>query len=372
MSRLAFSMLVLACALATGAAAQTPPAVSAPVRVQYDQVREFLPAGTPLPGPGDFEQAYVRAKSAVPPPSPSAADAMAMARAEMETLEAMQVKQRFADMARGQAISLLSGAIGGIANPLVRMVAGRVLSGAEAKVEEAARQKEQQALEQRENEIAAANAQKTALQALRAGEPALQRISIWGDWVRIDNPHDHSAVVYKPDLGQYLVIDEAHKLYRILAAPPATPEPLPEVCDQEGTVTALDASSLDGVPVHGYRATTTLSMEDMQMTHVTHVQILYFWDRPLPQQVLAVATGDATCPAGSPVARRYPQDRLALYVATDSGTISENDSDDGDSALMSMMGKSGVQSVQWRGHLRKLTDADRALFDPPEGYRQVQ
>jgi hypothetical protein len=369
MSRLSIPVLAIACALATGAMAQTPSAVSAPVRVQYDQVREFLPADTPLPGPGDFEQAYARAKSTVPPPPPSAADAMAMAHAEMKALEAIQVKQRFADMARGQAISLLNGAIGGISNPLVKMLAGRVLSGAEAKVEDAARQKEQQALEQRENEIATANAQKTALQTLLAGVPTLQRVSIWGDWVRIDNPRDHSVVVYKPDLGQYLVIDEAHKLYRIIDAPPSATAPLSAVCDQEGTVTPLGASTLEGVPVHGYHATTVLSMDDMQ---VTHAQTLYFWDQALPRQVLAVATGNATCPAGSPVARRYPQDRLALYVATDSGTISENDSDDDDSALMSMMGKSGVQSVQWRGHVRTLTDADRALFDPPDGYRKVQ
>jgi hypothetical protein len=369
MSRLAFSVLAIVCALAAAAAAQTPSAASPPVRVQYDQVREFLPAGTPLPGADDFEQAYARAKSAVPPPPPSAADAMAMVRAEMRALDAIQVKQRFADMARGQAISLLGGVIGGISNPLVRMVAGRVLAGAEAKVEATARQREQQALEQRENELGSANARKTALQALRAAEPALQRVSIWGDWVRIDNPPDRSAIVYKPDLGRYLVIDEAHKLYRIVQAPPSAPAPLSDVCDQPGTVTPLGAGTLAGLPVHGYRATTVLSMDDMQ---VTHAQTLYFWDQALPQQVLAIATGDATCPAGSPVARRYPRDRLALYVATGAGTISENDSDDDDSALMSMMGKSGVQSVQWRGHVRTLTDADRALFDPPDGYRQVQ
>lgn len=369
MSRLSFWVLAIACGFATGAAAQLPSADSAPVRVQYDQVREFLPAGTPLPRPEDFEQAYERAKSTVPPPPPSAADAMAMARAEMKALEAMQVKQRFADMARGEAISLLGGAIGSIPNPLVKMLAGRVLSGAEAKVEDEARQKEQQALEQRENEIASANAQKTALQALQAGEPALQRVSVWGGWVRIDNPLDHSAIVYKPDLGQYLVIDEAHKLYRIVAAPPSMPAPLSAICNQEGTVTALGASTMYGVPVHGYRATTVLSMDDMQMTHV---QTLYFWDQTLPQQVLEIAAGDATCPAGSPVRRRYPQNRLALYVATDSGTIRESDAEDDDSAVVSMIGKSGIQSVMWRDHVRTLTDSDRALFDPPEGYRQVQ
>jgi hypothetical protein len=339
------------------------------VRVQYDQVREFLPAGTPLPRPAEFEQAYARAQSTIPPAPPSRADAMAMARAQMAAIEAMQVKQRFADMARGEAISLLNGAIGGISNPLVKMLAGRVLSGAEAKVEDQARQKEQQALEQRENEIATANAQKTALQALRAAEPALQRVSIWGDWVRIDNPHDHSAVVYKRDLGKYLVIDEAHKLYRIVEAPAPTPAPLAGVCDQEGSVTALGASALDGVSVHGYRATTTLSMEDMQMTHV---QTLYFWDRPLPQQVLEIATGDAACPADSPVARRYPQNRLALYVATGPAKVGGIDADDDDSGLASMVGNSGIGSVEWRGHVRTLTDADRALFEPPAGYRQVQ
>jgi hypothetical protein len=369
MFRLSPLMLGAACAFAGIALAQTSPsAESAPVRVQYDQVREFLPAGTPLPDPGDFEQAYALAKSTIPPPPPSAANAMAMARARMAALEATQVKQRFADMARGQAMSLLGSALGSIPNPLVRMLAGRVVSGAEAKVETEARLKEQQALERREDQLATEAAQKTALQALRASQPALQRVSIWGDWVRIDNPHDHSAVVYKPDLGRYIVIDEAHKLYRIVEAPPSIPEPPPEVCDQEGTVAALGASTLDGVPVYGYRATTSLSVDDMQMTHV---QTLYFWDQPLSQRVMAIATGDPACPAGSPVAGRYPPDRLPLYVATDPGKISESDTDD-DSALVAMLGKSGIGSVQWRGHLRKLTDADRALFEPPAGYRQVQ
>jgi hypothetical protein len=373
MFRLSLPVLVAVCAFAGSAFSQTPPSTSsagsAPVRVQYDQVREFLPAGTPLPAPDGFEQAYVQAKSTIPPPPPSAADAMATARGQMAALEAMQVKKRFADMARGQAMSLLGGALGSIPNPLVRMLAGRVVSGAEAKIEAEARLKEQQALEQRENEIATANAQKAALQALRAGEPTLQRISIWGDWVRIDNPHDHSAIVYKPDLGKYIVIDEAHKLYRIVAAPPSTPEPLPEVCDQEGAVAALGASTLDGMPVHGYRATTTLSMDDMQMTHV---QTLYFWDQPLPQRVLEIVTADATCPADSPVGRRYPQNRLAVYVATGPAKVSESDAGDDNSDLAAMPGNAGVESVQWRGHVRTLGDADRALFEPPGGYRQVQ
>jgi len=38
------------------------------LRIQYDQVREFLGAGAPLPGPDDFEQAYASAKSTIPPP----------------------------------------------------------------------------------------------------------------------------------------------------------------------------------------------------------------------------------------------------------------------------------------------------------------
>ena len=63
---------------------------------------------------------------------------------------------------------------------------------------------------------------------------------------------------------------------------------------------------------------------------------------------------------------------VATQMYNSAGTISENDSGDDDSALLSMMGKAGVQSVQWRGHVRTLTDSDRALFDPPEGYRQVQ
>ena len=89
---------VAACAFATAAVAQplrtaSPSSVS-PVRIQYDQVREFLDAGAPLPGPDDFEQAYASAKSTIPPPPPSRADAMAIVESEMKAIKAMQVKQR--------------------------------------------------------------------------------------------------------------------------------------------------------------------------------------------------------------------------------------------------------------------------------------
>lgn len=359
---------VAACAFATAAVAQplrtaSPSSVS-PVRIQYDQVREFLDAGAPLPGPDDFEQAYASAKSTIPPPPPSRADAMAIVESEMKAIKAMQVKQRFADMARGQAISLLNGAIRGISNPLVSMIAGRALSGAEARMEDQVRQREEQALQQREDQLANAAGQKMAMQALHA-VPALQRISIWGKWVRIDNPVEHTAVVYRPDKGQYLVIDNAHKLYRIIDGPAPAPAPPPIICNQKGTVTALGAGNLDGVPVHGYRATTILSDDDLSMTDA---QTFYAWDKPLPQRVLEIATGNPTCSPDSPVGRRYPQGRLMLYMATAPKQASAGN--DGSDA--SMAGSIGIETVQWRGHLRMLTDIDRALFEPPPGYRQVQ
>ena len=69
---------VAACAFATAVVAQplrtASPSSASPVRIlrilriQYDQVREFLGAGAPLPGPDDFEQAYASAKSTIPPP----------------------------------------------------------------------------------------------------------------------------------------------------------------------------------------------------------------------------------------------------------------------------------------------------------------
>lgn len=357
-----------ACAGTAAAQAPSTTLATAPaglVRVQFDQVREFLDNGAPIPPPGAFEQEYAKVKAAVPPAPPTLADEMAMVRAQMKEVTALQVKQHFAEMARGEVTSLLGNLIGSIPNPLARMVAGRVVSGAEAKVERQAWEKNQREIEQLEQRQAVKTGHKIAMQSLRA-IPGLQRVSIWGAWVRIDNPRDHSAIVYKPDLGRYLVIDDAHKLYRIVQGPAPVSAPQPAICDQAWTVTALGARTLAGVPAHAYRATGSASEEGMSWTHT---QTLYFWDQPLPRKVLEIATGDATCPADSPVGSRYPQGLLPLYVATQSNMTADSDSPGMPAALLSQLGS---ESVQWRGHVRMLTDADRALFEPPAGYSQVK
>lgn len=159
----------------------------------------------------------------------------------------------FADMARGQAISLLNGAIRGISNPLVSRVAGRALSGAEARDGGSGQAAGTAGLAAtRRSACERGRAEKGhASVACGAGPAAHFDMEKVG---RIDNPVEHAAVVYRPDQGQYLVIDNAHKLYRIIDGPAPAPAPLPIICNRKGTVTALGAGNLDGVPVHGYRA----------------------------------------------------------------------------------------------------------------------
>ncbi len=381
MMRIALPVWVAACTFAVAAMAQAPGASSPaspgsrtipsststtpPLRVQYDQVREFFAPGTPPPAPGAFEQEYAKVKAQLDQPLPPMPDARELAEKQIAALEADQIKQRFINLARGEATTLLTAAVRGLANanPVVGMLVDRVVSGAEARVEERIAAQRQAAANRKRVAQARTGGTQAAMAAL-GRLPALQRISIWDGMVRIDNPREHTAVVYQPDRHRYLVIDDAHRFYRIVAGD--APTTSPDGCDSR-IVSFSDrgAGSFDGVAVHAYQLVTQTRLEDMD---VVATRTFELWATPVAPNVLALASGSAECPADSPaVDGRYPVDRLALYSAMTSQMRDTEDDDDD-----AMLPSAGINSVMMRGHLRTLTAADHALFEPPPGYRRIQ
>lgn len=370
MTRFSLCCAMVACAIPGTAAAQAATATSSPLpplHIQYDQIREFLAADAPLPGPDAFEQEYAKVKASLghPPPVPNAHE---IAARELAAIKADQLKQRFADMARGMAMSVFGDLEGALsqANPIAGMVVNRLASRAEAKVEAQQFRHEQTEIQRRSTARAARSGSKVALASLQQ-LPGLQRISILGSEVRIDNPADDTAVVYKPATREYLVIDNAHKLYRIShGAPPTRPAMF---CD--GTLASFESlgpREVDGLRGQGYREQIRTTIADAGMSTET-MRTFVLWNTPVPVDVLAIASGQTPCPAESPVVGgHFPVNRLVLYGAV-TPQIHSLDPDDQGSVLANMH---GPQSVRMRGHLRQLTDADRALFEPPPGYTQVQ
>lgn len=338
---------ILAMLLATASAgAQTAPPSAAPVRLQYVQVREFLDPGTPPPPPESFDEALAHAKAAPLPPAPTGAAAREM----LAGLVAEQVQQRFISMAAGRLSGLLMAA-----NPIVGMLAQGLIGKGEQALQEHAQQA-----------MVARNAQQTQASVMASLRrlPAFEIVSVWDDEVRIDNPREHTSMIYQPARGRYVVIDHAHKLYRIIGGPP--PKPAQVDCGEAPlSVTTLPARSEGGVEMAGARRVFGLEDGDDDDPGITVKQALYWWNQPIPADVLEMATGEAACPAGSPAARGGPPpDRLVVY----SGNTSHVDAGEGDDLESAM----GFNSVLMRGRFRKLGEADRALFEPPAGYRQVQ
>lgn len=347
-------LLIPAMLLVTSATcAQTSPPSVAPVRLQYVQVREFLDPDTPPPPPETFDQALARAKAAPMPPAPTADAAQDM----LAGLVAEQVQQRFLGLAAGKLSGLLMAA-----NPLVGMLA----QGLVGKGEQALQARSQQAMAAHYAQQGHANMM-AALRRL----PAYERVSIWDREVRIDNPREHTSVIYQPARGRYVVIDHAHKLYRVISGPP--PEPAQTDCDDAPlSVAPLPQRSFGALQVGGARRVFG-PLDGDDDSGFTLTQELYWWDKPIPADVLEMATGEAGCPAGSPAAQGdAPADRLVVYSGNTSHIDAQDGSaGDGDGIDPAFLATAGFNSVLMRGRFRNLGDADRELFEIPAGYRPV-
>jgi hypothetical protein len=320
-------------------------AVLQPVHLQYDQVREYVDAGTPLPPATAFDAEYRRMKGVVAQqidPQSQRAEVRAQA---LRIVTAATVKQYFQNLVTGSAFGLVSAVAD--ANPISHAVAARALSRASVEVAK----QQQEALNAEMGRQFAEVARRSVLQSLHS-MPAVQRVSIWGDWVRIDSLAEGTAMIYKPETGTYIALDTINKRYRIVQSPAATPGP--DVCSffQTPQITPLGATKIDGLPAHGYRI-GPLSMANAG--GFTAMSTVYYWDAPIPPQTLALAMQSAQTGCWG-----LPADRLPLYYTQ----TTHND----DPAR----NRVSFDSVMMRGHVRTLTGADRALFDPPADYAPIE
>lgn len=321
-------------------------AVLPPLHVQYDQVREYVDAGTPLPAPAAFDAEYNRLKGVAALHADPQAQRAEMRAQALRIMTASLLRERFQNLVTGSAFGL----IGGIAdaNPITHALASRALS--RASVEAAKRQ--QEAINAELTRQFAEMGHRSVQQSLQS-MPAVQRISIWGDWVRIDSLAEGTAVIYKPETGTYIALDTINKRYRIVQSSAASATPAPDVCRlfQTPQIAPLGAARIDGLPAHGYRIGPMSLAHD---TNYTTTATVYYWDTVLPVRTLAVATQSPQSACWG-----LPDDRLPIYYAQTAR---------GSDELRTRM---SFDSVLMRGHVRTLTDADRALFDPPSDYTPI-
>lgn len=367
--------------------------------MQYVQFTEYFDGNATLPTPDAFEKEFAKVMAQVPPPAVSREEVYLAAIKGLAAMKFDQLLDKYRDMARGTVESLVGDLAHSIHVPLVGGLVGRAADRAMGKADLEAHKTEWQNEERRSIRRQTKFSTREALQTLRHGA-TVQRVSIWGSWVRIDNLRDHSTIVYKPELHRLLAIDAAHKLYRIVSGAASTKPVLPTfVCDTKLTYKPIGPRLIGGLPVQGYHVRSTMLVSNMA---VSNGVTIYFWDTPMPAPVLALATGQKSCSPDTPVGRAMPRDRLMVYRALDSSkTTAADESGEHEIALMesqlhrpltaderalvvkmhaedatheaaSDTAIPSIKSVQYRGHFRKLTDADRALFEPPLGYRQVQ
>lgn len=316
-----------------------------PVHLQYDQVREYVSAGTPLPAPAAFESEYNRLRGVVAQQIDPQAQRAEIRADAMRMLTAATIQQRFQNFASGTAFGLLSGAAA--ANPITHALAARVLSRASTDLAK----KQYEALNAQMQRQSAQIAHRSVMQSLQS-MPAVQRISIWGEWVRIDSIAEGTAMIYKPESGTYIALDTVNKRFRVVQA---AATPAADVCSlfQTPQIQSLGASRIDGLAAHGYRiGPVSLAKNGGGYTSTGTV---YYWDAALPAATLALATQSPQNACWG-----LPGDRLPLYSAQTTHNA--------DPALAGV----SFDSVLMRGHVRELSAADRALFDVPSGYTQIQ
>jgi hypothetical protein len=321
-------------------------AVLPPVHLQYDQVREYVDAGTPLPPPAAFDTEYERLKSvAAQHVEPQAQRAEVRSQA-LRILTEATVQERFQNLVTGTAFGLVGAAAD--ANPFTHALAARPLSRASTEIAKQQYDARNAQMARQFAEVARGEVMQT-LHSI----PAVQRVSIWGDWVRIDSLADGTAMIYKPEMGTYIALDTINKRYRVVQAAAATAAP--DMCGmfQTPQILSLGLTRIDGLPAHGYR------IGPMSLVNggggFTSTSTVYYWDTPLPQATLARATQSPQTACWG-----LPGDRLALYSAqtTQNADPARN--------------RLSFNSVLMRGHVRQLTGTDSALFNPPSDYTPIQ
>ncbi len=311
-------------------------AAPAAVRIQYDQIREVL-SSADLPAYAAFDREYAAVSQSVPAPD-QPVSAAALRSQMLRMMAEEELRERFERMANGMALGLLSAAsqVNAVAHAVVAPQLARMSTEMEKREYEAANARMQR-------QAAELNA-RVVRQSLRQ-MPALQRISIWDDAVRIDNPLDGSAIIYRA--GQYIAIDTLHHQYRIVNGEPPTSQCPPEM--PSFTVNSTTPRTVGGMAVDEYDISAQLS--ENKAAAVSSTMIVDVWNASMPAALLSIAQADTCAP--------LPSGRLVIYSAQESHISNPN------------LHALEMNSVLMRGHIRTLTDQDAALFGPPPGYERI-
>lgn len=355
-----YLVALLALALpAIAAAAQGP-------RIQFLQLAEFVPAGQPVPPPGAFEQEYAKALKAPKPTPPSKAEAVAQMAA---ITTANSLEQRLSGMLTGKLFGFIGHALSNL-NPIAGMAGNMLASSAEGAIDSKAQQ--------------AANAQMRSNMTMmnrhnlqRALGPRLIRISVWNNRLRVDSLTDGTAVIYRPDLHRYYLLDTAHKTYKSLPEGPAK-APIKYMCNRKVVESdKLGAVRVAGIDTVGYKTVYGMSAGDMpgggdMPFDMQAVMTDYIANVDFPYAMFSRAENVGVCPPDSPALQtQRPIDKLAVYSTVRSEVKLKPGAPPQMAAMLSSMRSMQFTSVMWHAHLRTLGAADEKLFEVPKGYKQV-
>lgn len=333
-------------------------------RFQYDELTMQVPAGQRPPGPDAFEQQSAQALAHFAISASLAAlqaDAGPTRDAALKALNECGAGEPIARMLTGQVTDLL-----GRANPVAGMLFGMLIGAAQNGAGNSSAASDE-----------AAGEAEAKYRTEAAWRPQLRRISVWDRWLRVDDLDDDSAVIHKPDVDEYLVLDTRQKTWIRLDAAPADALAQRISADPQRCAYTLDRETasigtrvIDGRAADGYRSVERNPSFSGGATMVLEYTS-WLSDQRIPSSVLEVMHGFAACPPGSPAARTrtIPDDRVAPYDAV----LSYFEDAAGRTIPRPAGSEDSPDQVTFEQHLRELTEADRdALFSVPPEYRRLR
>lgn len=334
-----------------------------PVRIQYDELRLNVPSGRPPADPDSFERHYAAALEHFARSEPLSARQAKVREQREAALRAMNgpgAGDRILGMLTGEVTRLL-----GNANPIAGMVFGMITGAAGRGSGDKAMQRQVEANEAEES-----------LRDEETWRPTLRRIAIWDRWLRVDDLDDGSAVIYKPDVGEYLVLDTRMKTWvRLRSAPVSDVARL--VGDDAGRCShpigeramPLGTRRIAGHEADGYRSVERMANVPVAGQAMVTETTVWLARQHLPDDILALLNGFPVCPADSAFARSLtvPDDRVVLYESM----VTRIEGARGTAVAPADGGL--PDQLSFEQHLRPLDGRDRdALFAVPADYREVR
>lgn len=351
--------------LATAGIARADSATPAdPVRIQYDELRLNVRSGQPVADPDSFERHYAAALDHFARSESLSARQAAVAAQREKALRALNgpgAGERILGMLTGEVMRLL-----GNANPVAAMVFGMVTGAAQRGSGNAEMRRQVEVHEAEER-----------LREEETWRPTLRRISIWDRWLRVDDLDDGSAIIYKPDAGEYLVLDTRLKTWvRLGAAPVSEVAKLigdsPDRCSYplQEQPTPLGTRRIAGHDADGYRSVERMAGVPATGQAMITETTVWLARQRLPGDILALLNGFPMCPDDSAFARSLamPDDRVVLYESMATRIEGGRGTPADQAAAAALPDQLGFEQ-----HLRTLDERDRdALFVVPADYRELR